>query len=99
MTTGNDQFNKLVKVTLAEKQVLMTENDNNIQEEIMDESAKSPNFFQNNKSSVEKNERKYTAARIKSQNFLTNVSYVSINKEYFYNKHFIFDIYLLVTKN
>ena len=43
----------------------MTENDNNIQEEIMDESTKSPNFFQNNKSSVKKNQRKYTATRIK----------------------------------
>ena len=92
MTTVNDQFNELVKKTLAEKQVLMTENDNNIQEEIMDESTKSPNFFQNNKSSVKKNQRKYTAARIKSRNFLTNTSYVSINKEHSYNEHFIFDV-------
>lgn len=99
MISVNDQLNELVKVALAERQVLTTENDNNIQDEIMDESAKSPNFFQDHKSSVEINERKYTAARIKSLNFLSNISYVGINKEEFYNENFIFDVYLLVTKN
>ena len=52
----NDQFNELVKVTLAEKKVL-TENDkdmNNVQMKVMDESLKSPNFFQGNKSSTNK---------------------------------------------
>ena len=50
MTNLNDQFNELVKVTLQEKQAL-TENSNNkndIQLEVMDESAKSPNFFCDN---------------------------------------------------
>ena len=89
----NKQFEDLLKVTLAEQQTL-TETDN-IQQEVMDESAKSPNFFQNNKPS----ERKYTTTRIKSRNFLSNISYVGINKEDFYNENFIFDIYLLVTKN
>ena len=37
--------------------------------------------------------------RIKSRNFLSNISYVGINKEDFYNENFIFDFYLLVTKN
>ena len=37
--------------------------------------------------------------RIKSRNFLSNISYVAINKEDFHNENFIFDIYLLVTKN
>ena len=67
----NDQFN-LVKVTLAEQQSL-TETDN-IQQEAMDESAKSPDFFQNNKLS----ERKYMTTRIKLRYFLSNISYVGI---------------------
>ena len=37
-------------------------------QEMIDESAKSPNFFQDNKPS-EKAERKYTITRIKSRNF------------------------------
>ena len=89
----NEQFEDLVKVTLAEQQTL-TETDN-IQQEVMDESAKSPDFFQNNKPS----ERKYTTTRIKSRNFLSNISYVGINKEDFCNESFIFDVYLSVTKN
>ena len=74
MTSMKEQFNELVKITLAEKQQL-TENDNNednLQPELMDESAKSPDFFQDNKSSVEKTEGKYTTTRIKSRNFLSN---------------------------
>ena len=62
MTNLNDQFNELVKVTLQEKQAL-TENSNNkndIQLEVMDESAKSPNFFCDNQSSSNKPEQKYT---------------------------------------
>ena len=58
-----------------------------------DESAKSQDFFQNSKPS----EKKYTTTRIKSRNFLSNIAYVGINKEDFYN--FTFDVYLLVTKN
>ena len=97
----NDQFNELVKVTLEEKKVL-TENDkdlNNVQMEVMDESAKSPDFFQGNKTSTNKPSRNYTTTRIKSRNFLSNISYAGINKEDFYNENFTFDIHLLVTKN
>ena len=49
MTTFNKQFKKLVKVTLAERQRLedQTDRDENIQ--VMDESAKSQYFFQDNK--------------------------------------------------
>ena len=72
-----------------------TENSSNIQQEVMDESAKSTDFFQNNKPS----ERRYTTTRMKSKNFLSNISYVGINKEDFYNENFIFDVYLLVTRN
>ena len=82
-----------MKVTLVEQQTL--EEIDNIQQEVMDGSAKSPNFLQNNKLL----EMRYTTKRIKSRNFLSNISYVGINKEDFYKENFIFDVYLLVTKN
>ena len=81
-------------MTLSEQQAL-TENSDSIQQEMIDGSAKGPDFFQDNKPS----ERNYTTARIKSRNFLSNISYVGINKEDFYNENFIFDVCLLVTKN
>ena len=101
MTTINEQFNELVGITLVEKQQLTENNNNedNLQPELMDKSGKIPDFFQDNKSSVEKTERKYTTTRIKLRNFLSNISYVGINKEDFYNENFIFDVYLLITKN
>ena len=68
-----DQFNELVKVTLSEKQALTEQTDNNV--EMINKSAKSQDFFQNNKSS----ERKYTTARIQSRNFLSNIAYVGIS--------------------
>ena len=60
-----------------------------------DESAKGQDFYQNNKLS----QRKYTTTKIKSRNFLSNIAYVGVNKEDFDKENFIFDIYLLVTKN
>ena len=100
MTTLNDQFNELVKVTLAEKKVL-TENDkdmNNVQMEVMGESGKSPDFFQGNKSSTNKPSRNYTTSRVKSRKILSNVLYIGINKEGFCNENFISDVYKFVTK-
>ena len=94
----NDRINELAKVTLAEKQELTENNNNNIQQEMIDKSAKSSDFFRYNKPS-EKVERKYTTTRIKSRNFLSNISHDGINKEDFCNKNFIFDVCLLVTKN
>ena len=61
----------------------------------MDDSAKSQDFFQNNKST----KVKYATTRIKSRNFLSNITYVGVNKEDYYNKNFILDIYLVITKN
>ena len=87
-----DRFNELVKDTLSEKQALAEQTDN---VELIDKSAKSQDFFQDNKPS----ERKYTTTRIKLRNFLSNIAYAGINKEDFYNENFIFDVYLLVTKN
>ena len=37
--------------------------------------------------------------KIKSGNFLLNISYVGINKENFYNQNVVFDVYSLITKN
>ena len=92
----NDQLNELVKVALWKKQAL-TENRDSIQQEITDESAKSPDFFRDNKP-TEKTEKKYMTARIKSRIFLSTISYVGTNND-FYNENSIFDVYLLVTKN
>ena len=63
------------------EQQALTENSDNVQQKVIDGSAKSPDFFQDNKPS----KRKYTTARIKSRNFPSNISYVGINKEDFYN--------------
>ena len=97
MTALKDQFNELVKVTLEEKQALMDDK-NDIRYEAMDGSTKSLDFFHDNNNS-NKPEQKYTTTRIKSWNFLSNISYVGINKEDFYKENFIFNVYLLVTKN
>ena len=60
---------------------------------MIDESAKRQDFFQSNK---DKKERKYTTIGIKSRNFLSNIAYVGINREDFYNQKFLFDVYLLI---
>ena len=38
-------------------------------------------------------------ARIKSQNFLTNISYNGVKEEDFFDRSFVLDIYVLTTKN
>ena len=94
MVLFNEQFNELVKVTLSERQHI--ENDQTggkIQD--VNKSAKSQDFFQDNNPLG----KKYTTTQIKSRNFLSNITYVGINKEDFYNENFIFDVYFLVTKN
>ena len=95
MTSFNEQFNELVKVTLSGKQQLnnSTYDDENLQ--VMDESAKSQDFFQGNNTLG----KRYTTTRIKFRNFLSNIVYVGVNKEDYYNKNFVFDVYLLVTEN
>ena len=62
-------------------------------------SAKSQDFFQNNKVANHQKKKKYTTTRIKSRNFLSNIARIGIKKEDYYNKKFIFDVYLLLTKN
>ena len=90
MTTFNQQFNELVKATLSENN--QTDNSNqNIQD--IDESAKRQDFFRdNNTVAIGK---RYTTTRIKSRKFVSNISYVGINKEDYYDENFIFDVYLL----
>ena len=101
----NQEFDELVKVTLAEKQQILdnsnrnNSNENENKPDMTGRLAKSPNFFQDNKSSNKRSERKYTITHVKSRNFPSNISYVGINKEDFYNDNFIFDVYFLMTKN
>ena len=71
-----------MKVTLSERHAMMDQTDNNIQ--MIDESAKSQDFFPNNNPPG----KKYTTTKIKSTNFLFNIAYVGIKKEDFYNKNF-----------
>ena len=61
----------------------------------MDKSAKSQDFFQDNNALG----KRCTTTRIKSRNFLSNIAYLGINKEDYYNENFLFDVYLLITKN
>ena len=49
-------------------------------------------FFNNNASQRNKK-------RTKSQNFLINISYNGVREEYLFNRSFVFDIYILTTKN
>ena len=94
-TTINKEFNELVNATLSERQQInnQTDSDKNIQ--VVDESAKSQDFLLDNNPLG----KKYTTIRIKSRNFLSNIAYVRIDKKDFYNENFIFDVYLLITKN
>ena len=83
-----EQFNELVKVTLSEKQALTDQTNNNLQ--IIGESVKGHNFFQDN----DLPGKKCTTTSIKSRNFLYNIAYVGIKREDFYNKKFILSICL-----
>ena len=77
MTSFNEQFNELVKVTLSEKQQLNNSTYDNENLQVMDESAKSQDFFQDNNALG----KRYTTRRMKSRNFLSNIAYLGINKE------------------
>ena len=85
------EFENLIKATLIDQeQQQQTEEMTTVPEKNHDESAKSPDFFQNNNATKKKFFSKpYTTTRIKSRNFLSNISYVGINKEDFYKKNFI----------
>ena len=70
------------------------------------QTEKSPDFFPTEKSITKRKNVRYTATRIKysptrvkSRNFLLNISYNSINKADFYNENFILDVFILLVKN
>ena len=97
MTTFNQNFNNLVTATLqADDQQIKIEPETEINSKNdrivgIDESAKSQDLFQDNKAV----KVKYTTTRIKSRNFLSNRR---LSKEDYYDKNFIFYVYLLLTK-
>ena len=57
--------------------------------------SKSQDYFQDNNALG----KRYITTHIKSRNFLCDIAYVGINKEDYYNENFVFDVYLLITKN
>ena len=95
MTSFNEQFNKLVEMTLAERQHINDQTDADMNMQVVDETGKIKDFFQDHNPLG----KKCTITRIKSRNFLSNIAYVGISKEGFYNENFIFDVYLVVMKN
>ena len=92
MTTLGEQFNQLVEAAMTVKQT-QPDPDKNVV--IVDKKEKSQDFFQENKDIG----KKYTTAHIKSRNFVSNMEYVGISKEDYYNENFVFDVSLLLTKN
>ena len=82
-------------MTLSERQQINDQADGNKNLQVVDEPAKSQDFFQDNNALG----KQCTTTQIKSTKFVSNITYVGINKEDYYNENFIFDVYLLVTKN
>ena len=79
-----------------------------IQETVMEEgkSEEDLNFFHDNNASQKRKTKKkrntslkpHNTTRIKTRKFLTNIFYHGVTEEDFYNKSFVFDIYVLLTK-
>ena len=90
-----------------------SEEEENIEEEsqieILQQSnlpEKNQDFSPTERSIVKRHMIRYTATRIKhsptrvkSRNFLSNISYTGISKGDFYNENFILDVYILLVKN
>ena len=83
-------------MTLSGKQQLNNRTYDGENLQVMGKSAKSQDFFQYNDNTIGKS---YTTMCIKSRNVLSNIAYVSINKEDYYSENFVFDVYFLITKN
>ena len=85
------------------------ENKEDCQIEILQQNnlpEKNQDFSPTEKSIVKRHKIRYTATRIKysptrvkSRNFLLNISYTGISKGDFYNENFILDVYILLVKN
>ena len=74
--------------------------------ENIEEEGKSQDISPPNDSIIKRHRTKYTATRIKysptrikSRNFLSNISYTGINKGDFYNENFILGVFILLVKN
>ena len=68
--------------------------------------AEDLDFFSNNNASQPKKRKyetkkikPYNTSRIKSRNFLMNISYNGVKEHNLYDRSFVFDIYVLTTKN
>ena len=105
----NKQFQDLVQKTFQEqdKDQLKNSSDQEMKQNNINDNnsvtVKSLDFFQGN-NVIKKKKRKanlkpYTTSRIKTTNYLSNISYNGVTKENFCNKNFVFDIYILLTKN
>ena len=89
MTTFSEQLDELVRNSVRET------TDKQPDRRWQEHTGCGRDFFQDNNPLG----KKYTTTRIKSRKFLSNIAYVGINKEDFYNENSIFDVYLLVRKN
>ena len=93
--------NKLVKeiLTVEDPRLIKKECETSVEmEQEKNSPAKSQDIFQDNKV-ANRQKIKYTTTIIKSRNFLSNIPYIGISKEDYYNKNFILEVYLLLTKN
>ena len=64
-------------MTLSERQQISNQTDGNKNIQVVNESAKTQDLFQDNNPPG----KKYTTTRIKSRDFLSNIAYVGINKQ------------------
>ena len=90
METLKQNYNKLVKETLTVEDPRLKKEKEATEMEQKIDLAKSQDFFQNNKVANHQKKMKYTTTRIKSRNFLSNIAYIGINEEDYYNKKFHF---------
>ena len=90
METLKQNYNKLVKETLTVEDPRLKKEKEATEMEQKNDLAKSQDFFQNNKVANHLKKMKYTTTRIKSRNFLSNIAYIGINEEDYYNKKFHF---------
>ena len=74
------------------------ENMENIEEEEKSQDTSPPNdsIIKRHRTKYTANRIKYSLTRIKSRNFLSNISYTGINKTDFYNENFILDVFILL---
>ena len=48
---------------------------------------------------MKRNVKPYNTTSVMARNILTNVAYNGLKSEDYYNRNFIFDVYVLLTKN